>query len=143
MSARGRIGLGQAEQPGSWEEAPSGKEVVAVLADECLWIQRSPVPAGAVEGGGWRENLSSLGAEGYPYSTSLGKGKTAAPPVAVGAGQEETGPVLTDLPLGPGSVPGVGVGWEGWSCTLYLRSPPGAPGLIASILLHQPCPRAP
>lgn len=59
MSARGRVGLGQAEQPGSREEAPSGKEVVAVLADESFWIQRSPVPGGAVEGGG-RERTSPV-----------------------------------------------------------------------------------
>lgn len=52
MSARGRVGLGQAEQLGSREEAPSGKEVVAVLADESLWMQRSPVPGGAMEGEG-------------------------------------------------------------------------------------------
>lgn len=46
------LGWAKQKQPGSWEEAPSGKEVVAVLADESLWIQRSPMPGGAVEGGG-------------------------------------------------------------------------------------------
>lgn len=48
------VELGWAKQNslGSWEEAPSGKELVAVVADESFWIQRSPVPGGAVEGWG-------------------------------------------------------------------------------------------